>query len=195
MKITEELLRKYYTGNCTEAEKRRVREWINSTADEESELSERDTFRMKENTWKIIEKRYGFGARSAFQISWQQVGRYAAACVLVLLGAIFLIQNEEENATQVTTNDGGILAFTGNGKSTVIKDNCEIDFTISLQLKNNSDTYKTIVCLGKNIRLRPHQMYRITKSNENLNIQQVKNLMFDGNQTPFSRSNFSLSCL
>ena len=54
MKITEHLILKYYSGNCTEEERIFVESWILSSEDEPSELSENVLYEMDERTWKRI---------------------------------------------------------------------------------------------------------------------------------------------
>lgn len=56
MKITKQLILKYYSGQCTEEERVFVENWMASSEDEPSELSENVLSEMDERTWKRIKQ-------------------------------------------------------------------------------------------------------------------------------------------
>ncbi|MEM1339583.1 MAG: FecR domain-containing protein [Bacteroidota bacterium] len=56
MKITEQLIIKYYSGKCTQEERVFVENWLASSEDEPSELSEKVLSEMDERTWRRIQQ-------------------------------------------------------------------------------------------------------------------------------------------
>ena len=56
MKITKQLILKYYSGQCTEEERVFVENWMASSEDEPSELSENVLSEMDERAWKRIKQ-------------------------------------------------------------------------------------------------------------------------------------------
>lgn len=139
MEIDKGLLEKYALGNCSDEEKHLVEQWLMSTDEEETILTERALTSMTTSIWASL--KHNFPARRLpVQQNWFTGLPHIAAAACLLVGVIGV-------SLFVTTKSTGIeIAFSTNGLDREVKATSnEIDF----YLKPNSSVKGTVSTLSQ----------------------------------------------
>ncbi|MEM9832923.1 MAG: hypothetical protein AAF944_19985 [Bacteroidota bacterium] len=188
MKISESLLRKYFSGHCSPEEKLFIQQWITSTEDIESELSSEELSEMDKTTWEniqIINKESFANADNAFQRQMEdrdstadtsvvlfkskqtvkKIIRLSIAASLILGASYFVkyagnLSSKEELQLVLSIPEQDKVAFVDQG--------CVVQFEGVLRLHNPTSSEKTIICNGKIYSLAAGEKYLIDSRFPNL---------------------------
>ena len=188
MKITKELLEKYARGECSEAEKYAIENWLPTDDDRSDSLSKEVVDKQEKKVWnnillhqkslaKVPYENNPTSERSSKPVYQLLTRVSAAACfalIFYLAGALFpnpftkkvspvkiveVAYPEPEQALYVSTI---------NGKPEKISaKEYNIDFEGMIRLYNVAESDRTIVCNGKQIKLAPEKEYFLMYSRSN----------------------------
>ncbi|MGD1895065.1 MAG: hypothetical protein ACFB15_31285 [Cyclobacteriaceae bacterium] len=191
MKISEELILRYYSGECSEEERQFVEKWLESSEDEPSKYSDEFISQIKEETWdKILSEKIN-REQIRSEVSqelptvkgqklttkkdekvvpmYKRIIRYAAVACL-FIGTFFLgyIASPNAQADTIETSQQltDVLHVYG-GNDTYAKMDAaryRIKFEGTLSLYNGSQTPQQIVCGEQEFTLEPHRAYRLRGS-------------------------------
>lgn len=123
MKITEELLKRYVQGKCSDEEKRAIEKWMPDNVDITTDLSEAFLESEGDLMWKTISNRAQRKKRKVISLN-RKVYQYAAvACISIFLSSTFYYfmgffsQNKKiydfrnQNETFLASNDLKFVTF------------------------------------------------------------------------------------
>ncbi|MEM9361874.1 MAG: FecR domain-containing protein [Bacteroidota bacterium] len=166
MKISDELLRRYISGECTEEERQFVERWMNSEEGVDSELSEREVSQIEQNIRQRIEKSHPFLLTKTSKTNWKQITRYAAAiAVFLMLGAstyFYLNLGDNQTIATVVSWEGYSTYETQRGErpSILLHDGSTVQLNSESRLKypeNFTDTERVVFLEG-------HAHFNVTKN-------------------------------
>ncbi|MEM9830036.1 MAG: hypothetical protein AAF944_05340 [Bacteroidota bacterium] len=188
MKITDELITRYLSNQCTEEERRFVQEWLTSNEYDTSALTDDELDELGKSTWEAIEKSNYESfkqADAAPQLTDGQatktislpkkLTRYAAAaCFIIGVFAAGLLTgftfakpstDTEKQARQLTDLPGLLHIYGGNGTyGVVMEDRYRVAFKGKLKLYNEAQYPKQIVCGKQEFTLEPRRTYYLSGS-------------------------------
>ncbi|MEM6736946.1 MAG: FecR domain-containing protein [Bacteroidota bacterium] len=89
MKITPELLKRYQSNQCNAEEIKEVEEWLHSTADELSNLSEKKLKNMEQDIWRNLAPSHLKNSNTKIVFLHRRAVSYAAAAVILFTVGFF----------------------------------------------------------------------------------------------------------
>lgn len=180
MKITEELLERYWNEECSEEECKAVEAWLASGETEPDQLNERQVLSAKNNVWKDLHNsiRKDEGRREIIvKPSVNKHFQYAAACLLLLaLGAAFLVKYIGTSLTDPSAPEKLqlVLSIPEQDKVALVDQGCIVEFQGVLSLHNPTSSKKSITCNGKVYSLEAGEKYLIDSRYPNLQTSSMR---------------------
>lgn len=147
MKISPELIEKYFLETCSAEEQKAVEQWLSNNTDEDSNLSNSTLEKMQSNIWNSFSKSRSPNTTKVIPI-YKKITRYAAAACITI-GLVL-------TATQIFKTYGYMnskMAFNNTSNTKQIQKSGIIDFTLMPNSKmdvvtNLSKTKSDIVFCG-----------------------------------------------
>ena len=170
MEISEQLLRKYILGHCTEEEAQFIEKWLASEDDVSSNLREVDLSQMRKRTWEAIEKSNHASFKKADKKVvplYKQVMRYAAvACVIigVFVAGFSAGSTYAKPAADLKPKDLLHVYGPQGAKAQLTGREFILQINGHLRLHNESFSPKRIVCGEQEFTLEPHRTYYLSES-------------------------------
>ncbi|MEM8506879.1 MAG: hypothetical protein AAF717_03575 [Bacteroidota bacterium] len=173
MKITNELLKKYAEGRCTDEEKAHIEKWMTSatTADEEVFVKEFEPH--KESTWRSILVKVTEKHPETLSIFRTFIKVSAAASILfaAFLGGRVSANIGTSNSIKSKGYQEHLYIFGGNGaKGSLPGNRFTIEFDGTLRLFNSSQKEQTIVVGDSTFLLAPGTNYFLKGGTQEANL-------------------------
>ena len=174
MKVTKQLLEKYWKNACSPEEKAAVENWLSSPEEETTDLDFATMDRAENRVWQQLSKEMsGNPVNSKPITSYKKIARYATAACLALAffsAGYFLGLQDSPSEPTVALNETKqqLHISTSLGKVTKIdSDKIDLSFKGMLQLYNASISQKMITCGTKTFVLEPFEVYYLSGSDSN----------------------------
>ena len=158
MKISEALLKRFISGECTDEEKRFVENWLQSEETTDSGLSEKEISQMEQNLRQRFEKSHPSLLSAPTTKPWKQLAKYAAAIALFIsAGAAsynyFRLLNQNHGTDIVVSWEGYFTYETQRGERPTITlpDGTTVQLNSNSQLKypeHFTDTERVVFLQG-----------------------------------------------
>lgn len=171
MKVTKELIQKYWEDRCTPKEKEVIEHWLAAKARESTDLDLATMDRSEDRVWDRFNENIIPDYRKPTKVIplYKKVARYAAAACLAAMffGAGYFV--DKETSDQVVQNeqkkDRGLRIYGENGAYAKIPgDAFKLSFEGQLRLHNGSNSLKTVI-VGEMIHiLEPGKSYYLNGS-------------------------------
>jgi len=106
MKVTTELIEKYYQGQCSASEIRAVEDWLLNDDDDEIEISEESERQIKAEIWSEVSEvlpsrtRTSILKLSSQQFRWLTIA--ASVSILFIISATFLYSFKKDKQNQIS---------------------------------------------------------------------------------------------
>ncbi|MGD1895072.1 MAG: hypothetical protein ACFB15_31320 [Cyclobacteriaceae bacterium] len=177
MKITPELLKKYTAGECTEAERGLVEEWLPGDSDITATFSQEELSDATTQMWQNITQRAemdnpGTVPASVIPIRRRLAYLAVAACLsIVIFGIGYFTETKKPTpAAHIasTSRAKGMLYVSSDPNSSieVAANACEIILDGGVQLLNTSSFAREVTCNGKTFIIQPRRQYVIFSHTE-----------------------------
>lgn len=182
--MDKDLLERYASGNCTAEEKLLVEQWLNSSGDEPTALSDGDLAEMDTHIWASLSQHVGNKQIPSKGLFFNPVFRFvAAASVFVMLAAMsgyFFIGNQPavidftsgihpDQFRSTTASMDFYLEPHSSVQGELKRRRGNLDFSGSLKMVNSSAAdllinfraHDTEVSSGKRVRIQSQQTYYV----------------------------------
>ena len=181
MKITQELLEKYWNGDCTEEELSAIKKWLDSTEEESLDTTnELRSDKAQASVWSRLSKDIRKEDDSRKIIRWPyplKFNHYAAACLLLLLlGLGYFLKYSPDAMLNAGFNDATklVLRIPEQKKMALVDQNCKVQFSGVLSLYNPTSSEKKITCNDKIYTLAAGEKYIIDSRYPNLQTSSMR---------------------
>ncbi|MEM6735952.1 MAG: hypothetical protein AAGC64_04190 [Bacteroidota bacterium] len=180
MKITAELLERYWNEECSEEECKAVESWLESTKTEPDQLDELQVSDSKNNVWNDLRKSIGKEEKTEevlFNPSPHTYFKYAVACLLLLvLGAGYFIKYSGNSLYEFSSEEQSqlVLSIPEQDKVALVDQGCIVQFEGVLSLHNPTPSKKSIICNGKTYLLEAGEKYLIDSRYPNLQTSSMR---------------------
>ncbi|MEM6814847.1 MAG: hypothetical protein AAF600_10685 [Bacteroidota bacterium] len=180
MKITEELLERYWNEACSEEECKAVESWLESTETAPDQLDEHQVSDSKNNVWNELRKSIRKEEKTKeilFNPSPYTYFNYAAACLLALvLGAGYFVKYSGNSLYEFASDEPLqlVLSIPEQDKVALVDQGCMVQFKGVLSLHNPTSSKKTIICNGKPYLLEAGEKYLIDSRYPNLKTSSMR---------------------
>lgn len=141
MKITPDLLKKYAAGDCTEAERLEVEQWLSKYEDLSTSLPRQKLDTERKQVWQNLSANISAGNKTKVIPLYKKVTRYAVAVVLFLsvgVSAYFYLDHLDPWGTGVPTASQdyrNIVTQRGQKRTVNLPDGSTIRLNYESQLK------------------------------------------------------------
>lgn len=167
MKITPELLKKYFDGHCTSDEKAFVESWIPGNEDILAKMTEEKVAWHTSRIWNRLQSDMKREGRTI--PLYKKITRYAAAAAVTLMafGAGYFVDKGTtiQIAQEKPKEDQGLVVYGGNGAYGTLPGNTfQLSFEGQLKLYNTSNSFKTVIVGDITHILEPNKSYYINGS-------------------------------
>ncbi|MEM0940424.1 MAG: hypothetical protein AAGI25_11660 [Bacteroidota bacterium] len=165
MEINKELLRRYADGECTNAEKKRVEDWLSERDVISGEFDELEIQREFNVRWTAIESLMERDGGAKVIPLYKKLTRYAAVvCITVAIfvaGRYSTTPEINELVSQESTIEEQVLVIYGGdgGYGKIPGDSFKLSFDGQLKLYNASNNIKTISVGQMTYILQPKKTY------------------------------------
>ncbi|MEM6843490.1 MAG: hypothetical protein AAF944_19170 [Bacteroidota bacterium] len=178
MQITKELLQKYASGHCTEAERQRVERWLFQDEEVSGEFDEEKIATELDRRWQAIAAKMDPSHPTKVIPKYKKLTRYAAAaCIVIGIFAAgfstgFTFAKPAADTVKKVEHLTDLLhIYGGDGTyAQITGTRYQIKFEGTLKLYNNANQPKQIVCGEQEFTLEPHRTYHLGGSDDQANL-------------------------